>query len=66
MASTLQQRRTSSAVLFTPPPFPKLIRLAPKMAKAFPDDMAAMQEALDDWWRKTKVSIQVSIDGGGK
>lgn len=65
MADMLQLSRRAShrgRGAFKPPPMPRIAPLTPKMSKAFPDDVRALQDALDSWWGKVEALIRNSLD----
>jgi hypothetical protein len=65
MTPSVQQRRSAAPVGFTAPPMPNILKLAPKLTKAFPDDMAAIQSSLDEWWRQVESQIRQSVNHSG-
>lgn len=66
--NSLQSRRagqTQAVGAVTLEPFPNVEKLCPKLSKAFPDDVRALQRALDVWWKKAEGSLNKQFDRNG-
>jgi hypothetical protein len=65
MADMLQLSRRASPrgrAAFKPPPMPRLVPLSPKLSKAFPDDVRAIQDGLDSWWGNVEAQLRNALD----